>query len=62
MLFISAKTFPALEEFLDVHGVFFMHASIVLLVGFISYAFMPDTSGMSLEEIEEMYRSKKTKK
>ena len=58
-LFISAKMVPTWQELFGVHGAFFMYASICSLVTLISYFFMPDTSGMSLEEIEEMYKSKK---
>ena len=62
MLFFAAKTFPALEEHLGAHFVFSAHASICLFASLISFAYMPDTNGMSCEEIEDMYRSGKIKK
>ena len=54
---------PKLNVIMGLHGVFFMYTWIVLGVGLISYFVMPETTGLSLEEIENMYRSdKKSKK
>ena len=53
---------PTWQELFGVHGAFFMYACICSLVALTSFFFMPETSGMTLEEIETMYKSKKVKK
>ena len=58
-MFISTKMVPTFFQLLGVHGAFYMYSGFVLLVGILCFFFMPETSGMSLEEIEQMYRSKK---
>ena len=49
---------PTWQELFGVHGAFFMYACICSLVALICFFFMPETSGMSLEAIEEMYKPK----
>lgn len=61
-LFISCKLVPTWNEYLGIHGTFLMYAAVCCLVALISFFFMPETSGMSLEQIEEMYRPKNKKK
>ena len=61
-IFISGKTFPILKTNIGVHGAFLIYAFACLVVTFISFLSMSDTDGMSLEEIEKMYRSKKIEK
>ena len=53
---------PTWTELLGLHGTFFMYASVCFGVAVCSFFFMPETSGMSLEEIEDMYRPKEKKK
>ena len=60
-MFISCKMVPKLNVIMGLHGVFFMYTWIVLGVGLTSYFVMPETTGLSLEEIENMYRSDKKK-
>ena len=55
-MFVSTKMVPTWFELLGIHGTFFMYSSVIIFVAILSYFFMPETSGMSLEEIEEMYR------
>ena len=55
-MFVSTKMVPTWFELLGIHGTFFMYSSVIIFVALLSYFFMPETSGMSLEEIEEMYR------
>ena len=37
---------------------FCLYTCISLLVAFVSFFIMPETKGMSLEDIEKMYRAK----
>ena len=61
-LFVSCKMVPTWNKLLGVHGAFLMYATITITVAIFSFFFMPETSGMSLEEIEEMYRPKNPKR
>ena len=54
-LFLSAKMVPTLEFFLGTHGMFFMHSCISIFVGITCFFIMPETKGMTLEEIEELF-------
>ena len=47
---------PSLFEILGIYGTFWMYSGIAIVVAVLSYLYMPETGGMSLEEIEEMYR------
>ena len=47
---------PTLFEILGIYGTFWMYSGIAIVVAVLSYLYMPETGGMSLEEIEEMYR------
>ena len=55
-LFLSVKTVPTLVEHLGLHGNFFLNCMANLLTLVISYFVMPETSGLTLEEIEDIYR------
>ena len=61
-LFISTKMVPTLFEILGIYGTFWMYSGIAIVVAVLSYFFMPETGGMSLEEIEQMYRPVENKK
>ena len=61
-LFISTKMVPTLFEILGIYGTFWMYSGIAIVVSVFSYFFMPETGGMSLEEIEQMYRPVENKK
>ena len=58
-LFLSAKLVPTFNEYLGVHGSFLMYCFLGGCNALFSFFTMPETSGMSLEEIEDMYRPKK---
>ena len=47
---------PTWFELMGIHGTFLMYSSIIFGVGLVSFFFMPETSGMTLEEIETLYR------
>ena len=53
---------PTWQQLFAVHGAFLMYGCICSLVALLSFFFMPDTSGMTLEEIETMYKTRKKDK
>ena len=57
-LFLSVKTVPALVEHLGLHGNFLLNCLVNLATLMLSYFVMPETSGLTLEEIEDIYRPK----
>ena len=61
-LFISTKMVPTWFEILGIYGTFWMYSVIAIVVAVLSYLYMPETGGMSLEEIEQMYRPVENKK
>ena len=60
-MLLSTKMVPTWFELFGIHGTFLMYSMVIILVAILSYFFMPETSGMTLEEIEQMYRSPKSK-
>ena len=60
-LFFSCKLVPTWFELLGIHGAYIMYSAICLAVAILSFFFMPETLGRSLEEIEDMYRPKSKK-
>jgi len=61
-LFLSVKMVPVLMSSIGVGGMFFTYCCFTLLTVTICFFVMPETKGMSLEEIEDFYASmKKTK-
>ena len=59
VLFFVTKSVPSLFVLLGVHGTFLLSAGCALAMLLLSVFFMPETMGMTLEEIENMFRSKK---
>ena len=60
-LFVMIKTAPALSDYLGLHGSFYFYSAITALCTIICYFTLPDTTGMSLEQIEDMYRTRNRK-
>lgn len=56
------KSVPTLFYALGVHGTFLMCALFTIGLLIFSFFYMPETSGLTLEEIEDMYRVKKCNK
>ena len=56
--FVSAKLVPDLTFLLGLYGLFYLYSICCVVLAIICYFIMPETTGLSLEEIEEMYRSK----
>ena len=57
-LFTGAKMVPTLTNLMGTHGLFYLYSSLTLSVAFICFFIMPDTTGLSLEEIENIYKNK----
>ena len=58
-LFISTKMIPTLIKLMGAHGLFYLYSSLTVFVAFICFFTMPDTTGLSLEEIENIYKMKR---
>jgi len=62
VLFLSVKTVPVLISSVGVGGMFFIYCCFTLFTITVCFFVMPETKGMSLEEIEDFYASVKNKK
>ncbi|XP_023347909.1 solute carrier family 2, facilitated glucose transporter member 8 [Eurytemora carolleeae] len=58
-LFIALKTVPLMIDSIGVGGMFSTYFGFVILTLITAYFIMPETKGLSLEEIEDMYQPKK---
>lgn len=58
--FIATKTFLILEESLSLAGVFFVYTGFNIVATVYLYFYLPETEGLSMEDIEESYRKKTT--
>ena len=61
-LFLCTKLVPTFESSMGMHGMFIMFSCISFFVGIACIFVLPETKGMTLEEIEKLYtpESKKT--
>ena len=46
---------PTMFTVFGIHGSFIIYSCVAIFVGVFSYFFMPETDGLSIEEIEAMY-------
>ena len=58
---LSAKMVPTFENFMGLHGMFYMYSCISIFVGITCFFIIPETKGLTLEEIESMYTSSNRK-
>jgi len=58
-VFLSIKIFPSLLELCDIGGSFLSCAFVCGLAIVVSFFFVPETRGMDLEQLENIYREKK---
>ena len=54
--FTSAKMAPSLAHLLGRYGAFYWYASFSLTSGIVAFFYMPETLGLSLEDIEKIYK------
>ncbi|GBM51379.1 Facilitated trehalose transporter Tret1 [Araneus ventricosus] len=57
--FIVTKTFKTEESAMHAYGVYWMYASIQIASLFVTFFFLPETKGKSIEEIQEFFEGKK---
>ncbi len=62
MGFVTSKTFLDLKHCLGLAGVFSLYGSITVCGIVYVYFKLPETEGRSLEDIENLYKTKKMKK
>lgn len=55
--FIVSLTFLTLANAMGNYGVFFLYAAVVFFSGFYFYSTVPETSGMSLHEIQAFFET-----
>ncbi|XP_047985203.1 facilitated trehalose transporter Tret1-2 homolog [Leguminivora glycinivorella] len=58
-IFLVLKTFPALQSCVGLHGVYFVHSGIMLMFLVVIWFTLPETSGKTLQEIEEHFRGER---
>ena len=56
--FTSVKLVPDLINALGLFGLFYLYSICCVILVFSCYFVMPETTGLSFEEIENMYRRK----
>ncbi|XP_064098600.1 proton myo-inositol cotransporter-like isoform X2 [Macrobrachium nipponense] len=52
---IVSLTFLTLTETLDKHGAFYLYMTVAIIGVFIFYFFLPETRGVPLEEVEDLF-------
>ena len=57
-LFVGVKMVPTLISSLGIHGAFLLYSSCCLTNLIICFFVMPETKGLSLEEIEDFYKKR----
>ena len=60
-LFVAVKTVPALVSGLGIHGAFLLYSCCCLVNIVICFFVMPETKGLTLEEIEDSYKKRERK-
>ena len=56
-LSISTKMAPSIAASWGYHGAFYLYAGLSLFVAIFAYCFVPETFGLSLEEISKIYQT-----
>ena len=59
---LSAKMVPTFENLMGLHGMFYIYSCVSIFVGITCFFIIPETKGLTLEEIESMYTSSNRKK
>lgn len=54
--FATAKLVPTWIDLMGLEGTFYLYSICTLFVGIGSFIWMPETAGMSLEEIQKLYQ------
>ena len=57
-VFVAVKTVPALVSGLGIHGAFLLYSCCCLANIVICFFVMPETKGLTLEEIEDSYKKR----
>ena len=60
-VFVAVKTVPELVSGLGIHGAFLLYSCCCLANILISFFVMPETKGLTLEEIEDSYKKRERK-
>ena len=60
--FLATKTALTISELIGTHGAFYLYAACTLFSGMVAYFQMPETLGLSLEQIESIYKKEKKEK
>ena len=57
-IFILVKLFPLLKEVLGQHGTYFGFAVICVILALFTQTFVPETSGKSMVELQNLFQDK----
>ena len=58
---LSAKMVPTFEMHMGLHGMFYLYSCVSIFVAIVCFFIIPETKGLTLEEIESMYASSNRK-
>ena len=60
VILMVVKFFPSCVRLIGLHGIFWVHGCISILICFLSIVILPETQGKTFTELSEMYSKKKT--
>lgn len=57
--FLNLKIFPAAVSIMGLHALFWIHATLCIVIGIFAYFLLPETQGKTLTELSVLYERKR---